>query len=79
MTDMHREAKKMKVDVLKNMERASKWMFCKRTGADREMDLWLSRRMVEELLESLDKYLDDSTLDNRMDLIDARNRIGRLK
>lgn len=68
-----------KVDVLASMERASKWMFCKRTGPDREMNLWLSRRMIEELLESLDKYLDDSTVDNRMDLIDSRNRIGSTK
>lgn len=68
-----------KVDVLASMERASKWMFCERTGPDREMNLWLSRRMVEELLDSLDKYLDDSTVDNRMNLIDARNRIGSTK
>ena len=79
MSDMCQETKKMKVDVLKNMERASKWMFCKRTGADQEMDLWLSRRVVEELLESLDAYLDNSTVETRMNLIDARNRIGGAK
>lgn len=65
-----------KADVLGSMERASKWMFCHRTGPDREMDLWLSRRMVSELLESLDAYLDSSTVETRMNLIDARNRIG---
>jgi len=79
MTDMHREAKKMKVDVLGAMERASKWMFCERTGPDREMNLWLSRRIVEKLLESLDAYLDNSTVETRMNLIDARNRIGGAK
>lgn len=67
------------VDVLGAMERASKWMFCERTGPDREMNLWLSRQMVKELLESLDAYLDNSTVDTRMDLIDARNRIGSEK
>lgn len=65
------------VDVLASMERASKWLFCKRTGPDREMNLWLSRQMVAELLERLDAYLDNSTVEARMNLIDARNRIGR--
>ena len=67
------------VDVLASMERASKWMFCNRTGTDREMGLWLSRRMVEELLESVDAYLDNSTVETRMNLIDARNRIRSAK
>ena len=30
---------------------------------------------VANLLRSLDKYLDKSTLESRLDLIDARNRI----
>lgn len=68
-----------KIDVLAAMERASKWMFCNRTGPDREMNLWLSRRMVQEILESIDAYLDNSTVENRMNLIDARNRIGSEK
>lgn len=72
-------SEKAKVDVLGNMERASTCIFCKCSETYREMDLWLSRHIVEELLESIDKYLDDSILDRRMDLIDARNRIGSLK
>ena len=31
---------------------------------------------VAELIQKVDAYLDDSSLENRMDLIDARNRIG---
>ena len=34
---------------------------------------------VAELIESLDAYLDDSSLDNRMNLIDSRNRISGQK
>jgi len=35
-----------------------------------------ARAAVAELIEKLDKYLDSSTLDARMDLIDALANIG---
>jgi len=42
--------------VLEVMERASKWMFCRRTGADRDMGLWEARKAIAKLIEADREY-----------------------